>query len=96
VGEPIYTWLAVRALRWICWLGFFAYSFGFIMDRKSHFNALGSLLGTTEAAMFGFALVALFSGFIELGLRERAGLQRPRFGQLIPPKATAAMPEPSR
>jgi len=96
VGEAIYTWLAVRALRWVCWLGFFGYSLAFVMDRKSHFNALGSLLATTEAAMFGFALVALFSGFIELGLRERAGLQRPRLGQLIPPKATSATPEPSR
>ena len=43
-----------------------------------------------------FLLTDLSGHALELGLRERAGLQRPRLGQLIPPKATAATPELSR
>jgi hypothetical protein len=30
--------------------------------------------------------VAIFAGFLELMMRERAGFDRPMFGSLIPPR----------
>jgi hypothetical protein len=80
------TWLAFRALRWIGWLGFLGYSIAFFVNPQSHFDSFGQLHHTTEAAMFGFSLVAIFAGFLELMMRERAGFDRPMFGNLIPPR----------
>jgi len=81
------TWLAFRALRWIGWLGFLGYSIAFFVNPQSHFDSFGQLHHTTEAAMFGFSLVAIFAGFLELMMRERAGFDRPMFGSLIPPRS---------
>jgi len=81
------TWLAFRALRWIGWLGFLGYSIAFFLNPQSHFDSFGQLHHTTEAAMFGFSLVAIFAGFLELMMRERAGFDRPMFGSLIPPRS---------
>ena len=80
------TWLAFRALRWIGWLGFLGYSIAFFVNPQSHFDSFGQLHHTTEAAMFGFSLLAIFAGFLELMMRERAGFDRPMFGSLIPPR----------
>ena len=79
-------WLAFRALRWIGWLAFFGYTIAFLFDRDSHFNSFRQLYHSTEAALFGFALLAIFAGFFELMMRERAGFDRPNFGTLIPPQ----------
>jgi len=54
---------------------------------RSHFDNFGQLYHSTEAAMFGFALLAIFAGFFELMMRERAGFDRPTFGRLIPPRS---------
>ena len=80
------TWLAFRALRWVGWLGFLGYSIAFFVNPQSHFDNFGQLHHTTEAAMFGFSLMAIFAGFLELMMRERAGFDRPNFGSLIPPR----------
>jgi hypothetical protein len=80
------TWLAFRALRWVGWLGFLGYSIGFFVNPQNHFDSFGQLHHTTEAAMFGFSLLAIFAGFLELMMRERAGFDRPTFGRLIPPR----------
>jgi hypothetical protein len=96
MNEATLTWLAMRAVRWLACLGFLAQSLAFVFDRPGQFTPFGHLQPTTEAVMFGAGLLAIFAGFIELGLRERAGFQRPRPGQLIPPKATAATPEFNR
>ena len=55
------TWLAFRALRWIGWLGFLGYSIAFFVNPQSHFDSFGQLHHTTEAAMFGFSVVAIFA-----------------------------------
>ena len=90
MNAAIGLWLLVRALRWLAWIGFFAYSMHFAAYRDSHVDSFSRLLPTTEAALFGFGLGALFLGFIELMLREWAGLDRPQFGRLIPPKTRSA------
>jgi Na+/phosphate symporter len=66
MNAAIVTWLVFRALRWLFWLGFFAYSIHFIAFRESHLNAYGHLLITTKLLMFGLAQAAIFAGFLEL------------------------------
>jgi hypothetical protein len=83
-------WLAFRALRWIGWLAFFGYAIAFLLNPESHFNSFRQLYHSTEAALFGFALLAIFAGFFELMMRERAGFDRPDIGTLIPPQKRPA------
>jgi hypothetical protein len=85
MNAAIVRWLLVRALRWLAWIGFFAYSLHFAVDRESHVDSFSRLLLTTEAALFGFGLAALFLGFIELLMRDWAGLERAELGRLFPP-----------
>lgn len=87
MDRMVLGWLSFRLLRWLSWVAFFLYGANFVSDRPSHLNSFGQLLHTTEAFMFGSALIAVFAGFLELMMREKAGLQRPKFGHLIPPKA---------
>ena len=84
MNSMVMAWLAVRALRWLAYLGFLAYSLHYVLNPASHTNSFGHLLPTSEFAMFGLALLAVFAGFIELMMRERANLDRPKLGQLIP------------
>jgi len=84
---PIATWLFFRLLQWVAWIYFFGFAFYFWLDRAPHLNSFGHLQNATEAKMFIPALVAIFAGFLQMMMRERAGLARPRFGQLIPPRA---------
>ena len=87
--EPaIAMWLLLRLLRWLAWITFFGFSVYFLLDRAPHIDSFGQLRHATEAMMFGPALLAVFAGFLELMLRERAGIVRPSFGQLIPPRTT--------
>ena len=86
MDAALVTWLAFRDLRWVSWLGLLVYSFLFLADPRGHFDHFGRLLPTTEAALFGFTLVAVFSGFFELMMRERAEFDRPTFGRLLPPR----------
>ena len=90
MNATLATWLAFRALRWFGWLGFLAYSIGFFVNPQSHFDGFGQLHHSTEAAMFGFSLLAIFAGFLELMMRERSGFDQPTFGRLIPPRQQAS------
>jgi polyferredoxin len=87
ITPVIATWLFLRLLRWLAWIGFFAFSIYFLLDRAPHIDSFGQLRHATEAMMFGPGLLAVFVGFLELMMRERAGIVRPSFGQLIPPRA---------
>jgi hypothetical protein len=87
------AWLLFRAARWLAWIGFFLYCAHFVAYRQEHLNSFGQLIPTTEAGMFGFATAAVFAGFFELMMRERAGLDRPKPLRLMAPKASgSAMP----
>ena len=83
----VQAWLFLRALRWLCWGGFVAVAGLYISDPAAHLNSFGHLTPGIEMAMFGTSLVAVFVGFIEMWLRERAGLSTPTIRQLVPPKA---------
>jgi hypothetical protein len=91
MNAAVAIWLVLRVSRWLFWIGFFAYSLHFVLNRQVHLNSFGHLLLGTEAALFGFGVMAVFAGFLELMMRERAGLPRPSFGQLIPPTSTETL-----
>jgi hypothetical protein len=72
MNAAVVTWLVFRTLRWLSWLGFFAYSIHFLAFRESHLNPYGHLSITTEMAIFGLGFGAVFAGFLELMMRETA------------------------
>jgi len=81
MNATVRAWLFFRALRWVLWLGTVAYYGEFMMNRGDHLTPFGHLLTSTELWMFGLPLAAVFAGFFELMMRERAGLPRPSFGR---------------
>ena len=66
----------------------FGFAFYFSLDRAPHLNSFGHLQTVTEAKMFIPAFVGVFAGFLQMMMREKAGLARPKFGQLIPPHSS--------
>lgn len=87
MDSRVKAWLLLRGLRWLCWGAFLLVAGLYIVDPSAHLNSFGHLTSGMEMAMFGTSLVAVFVGFIEMWLRERAGLQTPTMTQLVPPKA---------
>lgn len=85
MNQAIAVWLVFRALRWLAWIVFFGFSTYYLYDPAPHHDSFGQLRHSAEALMFGVGTAAVFLGFLELMFRERAGLVRPSFGQLIPP-----------
>jgi hypothetical protein len=89
MNATIAVWLFFRLVRWISWIVFLGWSFYYWKDPVPHLNNFLQLYHTTEAVWFGSALAAIFSGFLELMMRERAMLARPNFGQFIPPRTVS-------
>jgi hypothetical protein len=61
------------------WLGFFGYSFYVGGLRSSVVNQFGHLPPAFELPIFGLAMAAVTLGFLELMMRERAGIPRPPY-----------------
>ena len=78
---PSTAWLAFRVLRWGIWLATVAYYFMFTQSRADYLTPFGHLMTRTEMWMFGLPLAAVFLGFMELMMRERAGLAPPAIGR---------------
>jgi hypothetical protein len=55
----------------------------FVVNRRDPSNSYGHLLPTTEMMMFGLPMLAIFLGYMELMMRERAGLERPTLTRLM-------------
>jgi len=91
MNGAVATWLFLRIVRWVSWIAFLAFSVYLAYDQKPHLNSFGHLLPYVEVIMFGTSTFAIFAGFFELAMRERAGIQRPKLGQLIPPTGTSAV-----
>jgi hypothetical protein len=79
-------WVIFRILRWVFWLATIAYFSYVWVDHESHVGQFGNLLHTTEALMFCLPLGAIFAGFFEQMMRERAGLPRPTFSRTMHPQ----------
>jgi hypothetical protein len=73
------TWIVVRVLRYAMWIGFFCYSFYVSTFRASVVNQFGHLPPEFELPIFGLAMAAVTLGFLELMMRERAGIARPPY-----------------
>lgn len=78
---PKAVWLLLRVVRIALWLAVIAYYVRFAMNQQDYLTPFGHLLLTTELRMFGLPLAAIFMGFMELMMRERAGLPRPAIGR---------------
>jgi hypothetical protein len=78
---PNTAWLAFRVLRWGFWLATVLYYFMFTQNRADYLTPFGHLLTRTELWMFGLPLAAVFLGFMELMMREWAGLPAPAIGR---------------
>jgi hypothetical protein len=81
------TWFALRIARWLFWLGFLGYAFATTVDRPAYLNSFGQPLRSTEAWLFGLCFAAATAGFLELMMREKAGIQRPDYFKLMPPSS---------
>jgi len=81
----IAIWLFFRALRWACWIGFVGFSVYAGINRETIVDQFGHLPYWEELFMIGIGVVAICMGFLELMARDWTGLQRPKFGELIPP-----------
>jgi hypothetical protein len=81
------AWLILRATRWLCYIGLLAYAYAVTLDRPSFVNYFGHPLLSTEAWLFGLGMGALFAGFLELMMREKAGIAKVGFFRLMPPAA---------
>jgi hypothetical protein len=87
MNPTIAGWLFFRAMRWLAWISFFGTSFYCWAVRPM--TPFGHLQLQYEVALMVLGNVAVFMGFFELMMREKTGLPRPAFGQLIPPNPTA-------
>ena len=55
-------------------------------DRTSYLDHFGRPLYSTEAWLFGLPMVAIALGLFELMMREQAGIARPDYFHLMPPR----------
>ena len=88
----IALWLFFRLLQWAAWIFFFGFALYFSLDRAPHLNSFGHLQNATEAKMFISAFVAIFAGFLQMMMRERAGLARPQVRAIDAPDRAVQRP----
>jgi len=70
------AWHSVRMLRWMLWAAFIVFALAYWFNSSKYHNQFGNLLLWVEAVMFGLPVAAVFVGFIEMMMRERAGIIR--------------------
>ena len=77
MSPTVLAWMFFRCLRWAFWLAAAAYYLECRLNRADHVSQFGLLMPMTEFWLFGLPIAAVFAGFMEMMLRERAGLDRP-------------------
>jgi hypothetical protein len=70
------AWQGLRGVRWLLWAAFVLFALAYWLDPTKYHNQFGNLLLWAEAVMFGLPVAAVFVGFIEMMIRERAGIIR--------------------
>jgi hypothetical protein len=83
MNTMIGLWLFFRAMRWLAWISFFGTAFYCMAFRPM--TQFGHLQLQFEVGLIALGNACIFLGFMELMMREKAGIPRPVFGQLIPP-----------
>lgn len=87
----IRLYLFFRVLRWSAWIVFFGWSFFYSLDKQPFLNSFNQLKLGASMMFFIPGIIAMFAGCLELMMRDRAGLARPKLGEIIPPRATSAL-----
>ena len=82
-----YAYLFFRYARWLLWIAVLAYAAEYLLNPRDHLDSFNRLLRTTEFWLFTLPTLAMFAGFFELMMRDKAGLPRPKFGQLGLPRS---------
>jgi hypothetical protein len=80
------AYLLFRYSRWLLWFAALGYSIEYLLHTSSHLDSFNHLLRTTEFWMFTLPNLAMIAGFFELMMRDKAGLPRPKLGQLGLPR----------
>ena len=71
------AWRILRPLRWALWIGFVVYSVFIWKYRPDLITVLGHLPGIYDVAFYTLGNAAIFVGFFEMMMREKAGVPRP-------------------
>ena len=79
------TWFALRITRWLGWIALVVYAVVISIDRPRYLNSFGHPLPGVEAWIFGLFSAPAVIGFLELMMREKAGIERPDYFKLMPP-----------
>ena len=77
---------AFATTRWLLWIPALAYVIEYSLNAGRHTDSFNHLLRTTEFWMFTLPNLAMSAGFFELMMRDKAGLPRPKLGQLGLPR----------
>jgi hypothetical protein len=70
------AWHALRGLRWLLWAAFLGYALLYWLNPSSYHDQFGHLLLSVEVVIFGLPVAAVFVGFAEMMMREKAGIVR--------------------
>jgi hypothetical protein len=62
MNTALVTWLVLRILRWLFWLGFFGYSLYVNAYKEDLVNQFGHLPFSIELIIFGLGNAAVFAG----------------------------------
>ena len=82
-----HVYLFFRYARWLLWIAALAYAAEYLFNPRGHLDSFSRLLRTTEFWLFTLPNLAMIAGFFELMMRDKAGLPRPKFGQLGLPRS---------
>jgi hypothetical protein len=70
------VWLVLRASRWLTYIALLFLAVHAPLSRESYMDAYGHLTRASEAFIFGLGIWAFLSGFLEMMVREKAGIPR--------------------
>jgi hypothetical protein len=96
MNPAIAIWLFFRALRWLAWIGFFSLVIYIMNYRPAVVTSFGHLQVQYEVGLMALANAAIFMGFFELMMREKARIPRPSVGELIPERSQPNRQGPNR
>lgn len=70
------AWHALRGLRWLLWAAFLGYALLYWLNPSNYHDQFGHLLLSAEVVMYALPVAAVFVGFLEMMMREKAGIVR--------------------
>jgi hypothetical protein len=70
------AWYALRGLRWLLWVAFLGYALLYWLNPQGYHDQFGHLLLSAEVVMYALPVAAVFVGFLEMMMREKAGVLR--------------------